>query len=233
MAMTAPSRIRVMVLDASPLVRAGITAMLDRTADISVVGTSDDPLQVHRRCRDLYVDVLVVNPAVLDTGTFGAGGSGTRTAKAARWFDQLPAERVVVLTEVIDQMLVRTVSASGVNAFLHLPSVQADELASAIRGVMRGQATFSSEFLPDLVPRRPVRRVGVQLTAREGDILQILSQGHTNESIALALGLATGTVRVYVSGILAKLGAPNRTAAAVLAIREGLVAPLPETAPTS
>jgi DNA-binding NarL/FixJ family response regulator len=216
-----------MVVDASPLVRAGIAAMLERTDDIGVVAMADDPLQVHRRCRDLDVDVVVINPAVLDRG--GAPGA----AESARWFDQLPAERVVVLTDVVDQLLVRTVSAGGANAFLHLPSVKADELTSAVRGVMRGQATFSSEFLPDLVPRPPTRRIGIRLTAREGDILHLLAQGSTNESIAHALGLATGTVRVYVSAILAKLGAPNRTAAAVLAIQEGLVAPLPEAAPAS
>jgi DNA-binding NarL/FixJ family response regulator len=49
--------------------------------------------------------------------------------------------------------------------------------------------------------------------------------GHTNEAIAHTLGLATGTVRIYVSAILVKLGVPNRTAAAVFAIQEGLVDP--------
>jgi two-component system, NarL family, nitrate/nitrite response regulator NarL len=63
------------------------------------------------------------------------------------------------------------------------------------------------------------------LTARENDILGLLTHGHTNESIAQVLGLATGTVRIYVSAVLAKLGAPNRTAAAVLAVQERLVDP--------
>ena len=63
------------------------------------------------------------------------------------------------------------------------------------------------------------------LTVRENDILKLLAQGNTNEAIANTLGLTAGTVRTYVSGILTKLGTPNRTAAAVLAIQEGLVDP--------
>jgi two-component system, NarL family, response regulator LiaR len=219
----APVPIRVMVVDASPVVRAGVAAMLDRADGIDVVATAEEPLQVHRRCRDDAVDVVVMNPAVLETG---AGAPAATAAGTARWFERLPAARVVVLTDVIDELMVQAVSASGIDACLHLTTVNADELTSAVRGVMRGQATFSSDFVPDLVTRRSTVAPGMHLTAREGDILELLAQGHTNESIAHALGLATGTVRIYVSGILTKLGTPNRTAAAVLAIQQGLVTPV-------
>jgi DNA-binding NarL/FixJ family response regulator len=209
-----------MIVGASPVVRAGVASLLGHTDDISVVGTADDPLQVDRQCCELDVDVVVTSPADV------VAGAATETAVGtAHWFDQLPALRVVVLTDVVDGPLVRAVSASGVDACLHLTTIGADQLASVIRGLMRGQTTYSSEFLPELIRRRGPRVPGTRLTAREGDILELLAQGSTNESIAQSLGLATGTVRIYVSGILAKLGAPNRTAAAVLAIQEGLVAP--------
>jgi DNA-binding NarL/FixJ family response regulator len=147
-------------------------------------------------------------------------------SETARWLERLTDIRVVVLTDVIDELLVRAVSASDVDACLHLTTVSAHELVSAVHGVMRGQVTFSSEFLPDLIQRRREGFPANSLTAREGDILELLAQGHTNESIAQALGLANGTVRIYVSTLLSKLGAPNRTAAAVLAIQEGLVDPV-------
>lgn len=218
----AAASIRVMVVDASPVVRAGVAAMLDRADGISVVATAEDPLGVHRRCSADEVDVVVMNPGVLDPA--GAAGTGPSAGAKARWFDQLSATGVVVLTDEIDQLLVRAVSARGVNACLRLTTVNAEELTSAVRGVMRGQATFSSDFLPELVHRRRDAPVGTRLTARERDILELIARGRTNESIARTLGLATGTVRIYVSSILTKLGTPNRTAAAVLAIHEGLVA---------
>jgi DNA-binding NarL/FixJ family response regulator len=220
----ASASIRVMVVEASPVVRAGVVAMLGRADGISVVATAEDPLKVRRRCKDDAIDVVVMNPAI----EVGAGAGARATGRAtARWFDQLPTARVVVLTDVIDELLVRAVSASGVNACLRLTTVNTDALVSAVRGVMRGRATFSSEFLPELVHRRGAGPSGSRLTPREGDILHLLARGETNDSIAHALGLATGTVRVYVSGILSKLGAANRTAAAVLAVQEGLVAAAP------
>jgi DNA-binding NarL/FixJ family response regulator len=203
------------VVENSPVVRAGVASMLDRNDDISVVGTADNPSRAHQLCSDLDVDVIVMNPAAVENAP---------DASAGRWFERLPDTRVVVLTDVIDEVLARAVSECDVTSCLHLTTVGDHELASAVRGVMHGRATFSSEFLPDLLQGGHQDLPLTHLTARENDILELLVRGDTNEAIAHTLGLATGTVRVYVSAILAKLGTPNRTAAAVLAIHEGLVA---------
>jgi DNA-binding NarL/FixJ family response regulator len=219
-AVMAEPSIRVMVMHSSPIVRAGAAALLHEADDISVVGTADESPRAHQKCAGLDVDVVVVGPAVLESGP-GAPD---------RRFEQLPDTRVVVLTDAIDETLVNAVSASGVDACLDLTRVDEHELVAAVHGVMHGQATFSSDFLHDLVQRH--RDVGppTPLTARENDILELLAQGQTNDAIANTLGLTTGTVRIYVSGILTKLGTPNRTAAAVLAIQEGLVDPTPSHA---
>jgi DNA-binding NarL/FixJ family response regulator len=209
-----------MVMHANPIVRAGAAAMLHQADDISVVSTADESPRAHQQCACLDVDVVVVGPVVLESG-LGAPD---------RRFEQRPNTRVVVLTDAIDEALVRAVSASGVDACLDLTRVNGHELAAAVRGVMHGQATFSSDFLPDLVQRQRDGGPSTPLTARENDILELLAQGQTNEAIANTLGLTTGTVRIYVSGILTKLGTPNRTAAAVLAIQEGLVDPAPSHA---
>jgi DNA-binding NarL/FixJ family response regulator len=207
--------IRVMVMHTSPIVRAGAAAMLHRTDDINLVGTTDESARSRQRCTDLDVDVVVTSPAALASGQETPG----------RWLERLADTRVVVLTDIIDEALVHAVSASGIDACLELSTVNDHELAAAVRAVMHGQATFSSEFLPDLVRHRSQTGPATPLTARENDILELLAQGHTNEAIANSLGLRVGTVRIYVSGILTKLGTPNRTAAAVLAIQEGLIDP--------
>jgi len=206
------ARIQVMVVHTSPIVRAGVAAMLSRADDIRVVATVDDAASAHRRCVDLDVDVIVTSLPADD------GGPGT-----AGWFDRLPHRRAVVLTDAIDEALVGALSATGVAACLDLATVDDRDLAAAVRGTMHGQATFSSDFLAYIVHPRDEPRT--RLTARENDILELVARGHTNESIAVLLGLATGTVRIYVSTILNKLHAPNRTAAAVVAIQSGLVAP--------
>jgi two-component system nitrate/nitrite response regulator NarL len=104
-----------------------------------------------------------------------------------------------------------------------LKTIGMDELADSIRGVMHGRSTFSSEFLPQLFGQTPDEFPIAPLTPREHDILGLLADGQTNRSIAGELGLSEGTVRIYVSAILAKLGAANRTEATVFAIRHGLV----------
>jgi len=212
--MVEPS-IRVMVMHSRPIVRAGAAAMLDQADDITVIGTADESPRAHRRCLGLDVDVVLVGPVVLESGRGGPDP----------WFEQLPDTRVVVLTDAIDDALVHAVSARGVDACLDLTTVSDHELVAAVRAVMHGQATFSSDFLPDLVRLQRDGGPPTPLTTRENDVLELLAQGQTNEAIANTLGLATGTVRIYVSGILTKLGTPNRTAAAVLAIQEGLVDP--------
>jgi DNA-binding NarL/FixJ family response regulator len=209
------TEIRVMVVHASPIVRAGAEAMLSRADDISVVGTADDSASACRRCADLDVDVVVTSPP-----------PANRTPDDDRWIDRLPDSRTVVLTDAIDEALIRALSESGVGACLDFATVDALELAVAVRGVMHGRATFSSGFLADIVRRRN-EQTPTALTGRENDVLDLLARGHTNLSIADALGLTPGTVRIYVSNILAKLQAPNRTTAAVVAIQDGLVLPTP------
>jgi DNA-binding NarL/FixJ family response regulator len=221
--MEAAPSIQVMVVDSSPIVCAGVTALLGSADDIDVVATADSLKRARQRYAHLDVDVLVTGPAALGLTPGPTPGPGA--VDKARWSERVPGARVVMLTDVVDERVAHAVSVQGIDACLHLTSVKAYELASAVRGVVRGRATFSSEFLPHLIGRARRERVPTRLTARENDILELLARGHTNDAIARALGLAAGTVRIYVSGILAKLGAPNRTAAAVQAIRERLVDP--------
>jgi DNA-binding NarL/FixJ family response regulator len=219
--MNAAPPIQVMVVDGSPIVCAGVAALLGDAEDIDVVATANSLSRARQRSTDLNVDVLVTGLAVLGLTPDLAPGAIDK----ARWFETLPGTRVVVLTDVIDESVAHAVSTRRIDACLHLTTVNDHELASTVRGVVRGRATFSTEFLPDLIGRPRRERPPIDLTARENDVLELLARGHTNDAIARALGLAAGTVRIYVSSVLAKLGAPNRTAAAVQAIQDRLVRP--------
>ena len=98
------------------------------------------------------------------------------------------------------------------------------KLADAIRAAMQGQSTIEATAAQVLLQasQKPAQ-VGDNLTERERQVLALIAEGKTNKEIAKQLSLSHGTVRVYVSHVLAKLGVGNRTEAARLALESGLV----------
>ena len=208
-----PRPIRVMIVDDHAVVRDGISSLLANCDDITIVAAEERAAGAIERCAQGDVDVVLMDLSMPDMD------GATATALLLQLF---PTVKVVVLTGFVDDASIRAAVEAGASACL-LKTVSTAELADAIRGVTLGRSTFSSEFMPALLrqPERAASRAG--LTPREHDILTLLADGQTNKDIARALGLSEGTVRVYVSTILAKLGAANRTEATMLAIRHGLV----------
>jgi NarL family two-component system response regulator LiaR len=206
-------QIRVMIVDDHAVVRDGIRSLLANCDDITIVATAGGGATALELCGRIDLDVVLMDLSMPDMD----GATAT-----VRLLDLHPAIQVVVLTGFVDDASIRQAVQAGASACL-LKTVSTEELADAIRGVTHGRSTFSTEFMPALLaqPQRASARAG--LTPREHDILTLLSDGQTNKDIARALGLSDGTVRVYVSTILAKLGAVNRTEATMLAIRQGLV----------
>jgi two-component system, NarL family, nitrate/nitrite response regulator NarL len=212
--MTAPSPIRVMIVDDHPAIHVGVAAMLADFDDITVVAAVDRAAEAIERCGELEVHVALMDLTMPEMD----GATGT-----TRLLERCPDVRVIVLTGGPgDHSLVRAAIDAGASGCL-LKTIRRTELAEAIRGVTQGQSTFSTEFLPHLVGERQEKPSGTRLTPREHDILTLLADGSTNKEIARALDLTNGTVRVYVSTILSKLGAANRTEATVEAMRQGLI----------
>ncbi|HMG43663.1 MAG TPA: response regulator transcription factor [Acidimicrobiales bacterium] len=208
-----PEQLRVMIVDDHAVVRDGISSLLANCDDITIVATAESAAAALEHCKEIEVDVVLMDLSMPDMDGVTA---------TVRLRELHPTIQVVVLTGFVDDASIREAVQAGASACL-LKTVSTEELADAIRGVTHGRSTFSSEFMPALLrqPERAAARAG--LTPREHDILTLLADGQTNKDIARALGLSDGTVRVYVSTILAKLGAANRTEATMLAIRQGLV----------
>jgi len=209
--------VRVLIVDDHALVREGIASLLAACADIEVVGSTESAAGALERVGELGVDVVLMDLAMPDV-------DGVTATALLR--HQHPDVQVVVLTGYGNEDSVRAAVVAGAKACL-LKTVGIDELANAVRGVTQGRSTFSSEFLPHLLQDAEEVVPAVRLTARERDVLPLLAAGLTNKGIARELGLTEGTVRIYVSAILAKLGVTNRTEASVIAIREHLVEPRP------
>jgi DNA-binding NarL/FixJ family response regulator len=214
--MNAEPSIRVMVVSDQAIVRAGLASVLDECWDIAVVANIDHealPDQLLPFAEPAIDVALIVDP-------LRPGIGGLTAIRHLR--DAWPDVRVVVMTDSVHDASLHSMIRAGASACLLLTANER-QLAHAIRDVVAGQSTFPAGLLPDLRSVRDEQLAASTLTAREGDVLALLADGQTNKLIAVTLGLTEGTVRGYVGTILTKLGVTNRTEAAILAIRQGLV----------
>jgi two-component system, NarL family, response regulator LiaR len=205
--------IRVLIVDEHELVRSSVALALAGRDDVVVVGTAGGVVEALERCGEIDADVVVMDPSMPEVD----GPTATALLRQRH-----PDVEIVLLTGYANDTSLRASVLAGAKACL-LKSVGPDELAEAIRAVTEGRSTFSSDLLPRLLQEPGDDMPGGDLTARERDVLGLMASGMTNKGIARQLGLTDGTVRAYVSAILAKLEVTNRTEATVLAIRRGLV----------
>ncbi|MCZ7525637.1 MAG: response regulator transcription factor [Acidimicrobiia bacterium] len=205
--------IRVLIADDHAIVREGLAMLLSAFDDIDVVAFAEHGTQALDRCGEARPDVVLMDLSmpVLD------GIEATRRILAEH-----PSVRVLALTSFLEPQLVRDVLEAGATGYL-LKSVTSDELVGAVRAAAGDRPTIDPEALPLLFRKDAGPVLGDDLTARERDVLGLIVRGMTNKQIATDLVLSVGTIRVYVSNVLVKLGAANRTEAATLALRHQLV----------
>src|SRR5437879_358623 len=135
-----------------------------------------------------------------------------------------PLVRVLALSSFAYDDQVFGAMQAGAAGYL-LKDVEPDDLAAAIRRVHAGQPALDPEVTARLMRRvaEPPAAVAEQLTPREFDVLRLVVEGFANKEIAHRLAITEKTVKTHVSSILQKLGVPDRTSAAVLALRRRLV----------
>jgi NarL family two-component system response regulator LiaR len=203
-----------MIVDDHAMVRGGLRLFLSTQDDIEVVAEADDGREAVALCAQAQPDVVLMDMVM--PGMDGA----TATAQIRQAYPQM---QVIALTSFLEKDLVHDALQAGAISYL-LKDVDANRLAEAVRAAYRGQVTLSSSVAQVLVqeasgPPEP----DYDLTDRELEILALLVKGRTNKEIAAQLALSPGTVRIYVSTLLSKLGVRNRTEAASLALQHNLV----------
>lgn len=218
--------IRVLLVDDHRVVRSGVTAYLDRVADIDVVGEAADGRQALDRIARLEAEEGLPDVVLMDLLMPGMDGiTATRQIKS-RW----PVIEVVAMTSFVEEAMVRDALEAGAAGYL-LKDADADEVAQAIRAAYAGRMHLDStvaRLLADSL--RGPRRIGEDLTPREREVLGLVAEGASNRQIAETLVVSERTARTHVSAILSKLGLVSRTQAALWAVREGL-APGPGGSP--
>jgi two-component system, NarL family, response regulator LiaR len=209
---TSDGDIRVMIVDDHQMVREGLKVLLSTCRDIRVVGEAADGREAVEECRRIEPDVVLMD--VMMPVMDGAAATAAITAAC-------PGTRVIALTSFVDPEYVQLALDAGAISYL-LKDARPEALTQAIRDAVQGRGTIDSSAMKVLLERRQDEAVGEDLTTREREVLALVAGGLSNKEIAERLTLSVGTVRLHVSNILAKLGAPNRTTAAAIAMKHGL-----------
>ena len=214
--------VRVLLVDDQALFREALATLLEVRPEIEVVGEAANGAEALDRVAGLRPDVVLMDlhMPVLD------GIAATRRLRVEQ-----PEVRVLALTTFDDDEDVFAALRAGAVGYL-LKDVASDRLVEALLAAARGESVLQPSVaakviarfatLPDVSAPRPQPLV-VPLSDRELDVVRLLAEGASNREIAGALFLAEGTVKNHVTNVLAKLGARDRTQAALRGRALGLV----------
>ncbi|MBL8056685.1 MAG: response regulator transcription factor [Anaerolineales bacterium] len=205
--------IRVMLVDDHTVVRQGLRMFLALEPDLEVVGEAENGAEAVRMAKDLRPDVILMDLLMPVMDGITAIGVLRR---------EQPDTEVIALTSVLeDEKVVGAVRAGAIGYLLK--DTQADELCRAIKAAAAGQVQLSPQAAARLMREVKAPESPETLTERETEVLRLLAKGQSNKEIAQGLVIGEKTVKTHVSNILAKLGVPSRTQAALYAVRIGLV----------
>jgi len=224
--------IRVLIVDDQAIVRQGLSVILRHQEGIEVVDAATDGSEAVERVATLRPEVVLMDLKMPRVN----GAQATRPL-----VQEYPAVKVVVLTTYDTDEWVFDALRAGACGYL-LKDSDGEEIAAAVRGAVAGEVRIDPavagkvlrEFnrlaaqsaaavvSPPALRRSEEKPLLEALTEREQAVLQELAQGKSNREIADTLFLSEGTVKNYVSAIMGKLHANDRTQAAILALRRGL-----------
>lgn len=211
--------VRVVLIDDHDLLRRGIKTMLESQGDIQVVGEASDGSQALEAVEAAEPDVVIID-VIMPTKD---GIEATREIKNA-----FPNVGVVVLSGHDEQQFVFDALKAGASGYL-LKTAELDEVVQAVKAVAQGEAlldpSLASRMLTEFqtYQKAELTEVFQPLTPREREILQLMSQGLPNKTIASRLSISERTVTTHVANIYSKLHVNNRVSAIQEAMRRRIL----------
>lgn len=206
--------IRVVLVDDHPVVRAGVRALLTGQPELEVVGEASDSDQAVAVVQETTPDVVLMDLSL------GAGPGGAATTSRVRALPRPP--QVLVLTTYDTEADILEAVDAGAAGYL-LKDAPPEELFRAVQAVARGETVLASSVAATLVRRASSPQPS--LTAREVEILQLLSTGLGNREMARRLLVSEATVKSHLSHIYTKLGVDTRAGAVAAAIERRILRP--------
>ncbi len=202
-------RIRLLLVDDHFFVRMGLTSSLNAEPDLRVVAEADNGLQAIEQFRAHRPDVVILDGRL-------PGLSGAQTLVKLR--QEFPDARVLMLS--IDEGEEDIYRAMQAGAAGYLPkATQLQELLKAIRAIHAGERYLT----PALAARLAARGAAATLTARELEVLELVSKGLSNREIAAALGCSETTAKWHLKNVMQKLDVTDRTEATRAAVERGIL----------
>ncbi|MBV8214639.1 MAG: response regulator transcription factor [Verrucomicrobia bacterium] len=201
-------KITVVIVDDHPVIREGLTEILNAENDISVVGQAADGNEACSVYKQLSPQVMILDLRLPKM-------SGLQVLRELVSLKE-PRPRVIIMTSFDSDHAIRQAARAGAKAFLRKMS-DPQQIREAVRRVARGE-TF---FPPDIALRLVESMSKPQLSSREIQVLETLANGKSNKEIGAALYITESTVKHHVKSILKKLNAACRTEAITIAVRRG------------
>ena len=204
-----PNPIRILAVDDHPLFRNGIAALLASQPDMNLVGEASNGREAIQQFRAQHPDITLMDLQMPEM-------NGLDAIIAIR--REFPEARIIVLTTYKGDVQVLRAMKLGARAYL-LKSLLDKELLNTIRAVHAGKTTLSAEASDELAEHAGDEA----LTPAEVDVLKLIAAGNANKQIAAQLSVTEETVKGRVKSILSKLGANDRTHAAMIGLKRGII----------
>ncbi|MFP7733606.1 response regulator [Priestia aryabhattai] len=205
--------INVLLVDDHEMVRIGVGAYLSAQTDIHVIAEATNGQEAVELGLQLRPDIILMDLVMEEM-------DGIEATK--QLIKQWPEAKVIIVTSFLDDEKVYPALEAGATSYL-LKTSKAGEIAAAIRRTYEGQSVLEPEVTGKMMSKmRKPSLPHEELTAREMEILLLMTQGKTNQEIADELFIALKTVKTHVSNLLSKLDVQDRTQAVIYAFKHKL-----------
>ncbi len=201
--------IRVLLVENQPLIRIGIRTVLSAEADIEIAGEADSTAKGFSLFSELRPDVTILSLRMPDSCAID---------ELDNYFGKDENAKIIVLAEHAGDAEIAKTLKRGALGYI-CTDISPSELVKAIRTVRNGK-----KFIPDGIAQILSENIGrEELTPAESNVLRMIVGGMSNKEIAFALDVTENTTKTHVKNIFEKIGVSDRTSAATLAIKRGLV----------